>query len=203
LIVVWIISAYRGRARRKESRQIITELNQRTAELAQHRAELETERRKLRDEKAKVENTTTALVALSQHVLGLCDDKVHDANSLDWSGAVAASERADRCAREALSHHVTKAVYYDPNYPGSWMKASIAEQTRDFFVNRWFVEKDAQQLKHWINQLLQDGEHAFPGRGRLTPEQEHVRQLERENKILRQERDILKKAVAIFSHPRK
>ena len=45
-------------------------------------------------------------------------------------------------------------------------------------------------------------EHAFPGHGRLTPEQERIRQLERENEILRQERDILKKAVAIFSHPK-
>ena len=51
-------------------------------------------------------------------------------------------------------------------------------------------------LYRWKKKFAQDGKHAFPGRGRLTPEQEHVRQLERENKILRQERDILKKAMA-------
>ena len=33
-------------------------------------------------------------------------------------------------------------------------------------------------------------------------EREQIRQLKRENEILRQERDILKKAVAIFSQPR-
>ncbi len=33
------------------------------------------------------------------------------------------------------------------------------------------------------------------------PEQEEVRRLKQENMILRQERDILKKAVAIFSNP--
>ena len=33
------------------------------------------------------------------------------------------------------------------------------------------------------------------------PEQEKMRQLEKENAILRQERDILKKAVAITSTP--
>jgi transposase len=45
------------------------------------------------------------------------------------------------------------------------------------------------------------GQQAFPGQGRVAPEQERIRELERENEILRQERDILKKAVAIFSHP--
>jgi transposase len=56
-------------------------------------------------------------------------------------------------------------------------------------------------LYRWKQKLAEEGENAFPGHGRLTPEQEHVRQLEREVEILRQERDILKKAVAIFSHP--
>jgi transposase len=51
--------------------------------------------------------------------------------------------------------------------------------------------------------MADEGENAFPGHGRLAPDQERIRQLERENKILRQERDILKKAVAIFSHPNK
>jgi transposase len=58
-------------------------------------------------------------------------------------------------------------------------------------------------LARWKRKLAEEGEHAFPGHGRLTPDQERVHQLERENQILRQERDILKKAVAIFSHPRK
>jgi transposase len=54
-------------------------------------------------------------------------------------------------------------------------------------------------LWRWKRQLVADGEDAFPGHGRLTPEQERLRKLERENEILRQERDILKKAIAIFS----
>jgi transposase len=56
-------------------------------------------------------------------------------------------------------------------------------------------------LSRWKREQTKNGEHAFPGQGRLLPEQEHLRQLERENEILRQERDILKKALAIFSHP--
>jgi transposase len=56
-------------------------------------------------------------------------------------------------------------------------------------------------LTRWKKKYADDGEDAFPGRGRLTPEKERIRQLERENEILRQERDILKKAVTIFSQP--
>ena len=56
-------------------------------------------------------------------------------------------------------------------------------------------------LCRWKQKFAADGENAFPGHGRLSPDQERMRQLEREIKILRQERDILKKAVAIFSHP--
>ena len=58
-------------------------------------------------------------------------------------------------------------------------------------------------LSRWRKKFAEEGEQAFPGHGRLTPEQERLRQLERENEILRQERDILKKAVAIFSHPKR
>ena len=56
-------------------------------------------------------------------------------------------------------------------------------------------------LTRWKAKFAAKGEDAFPGHGRLAPDQERLRQLERENEILRQERDILKKAVAIFSHP--
>ena len=56
-------------------------------------------------------------------------------------------------------------------------------------------------LSRWKRARVREGEQAFPGHGRLTSEREHIQQLERENEILRQERDILKKAVAIFSQP--
>jgi transposase-like protein len=56
-------------------------------------------------------------------------------------------------------------------------------------------------LGRWKKKLQKNGQDAFPGRGRQRPEQEEVRRLKQENRILRQERDILKKAVAIFSTP--
>ena len=54
-------------------------------------------------------------------------------------------------------------------------------------------------LYTWRKQLEQEGEQAFPGKGRLKAEDEYVRGLERELAIVQQERDILKKALAIFT----
>jgi transposase len=56
-------------------------------------------------------------------------------------------------------------------------------------------------LSRWKQKYLSDGESAFPGHGRLPPEEDELRQLRRELAVVRQERDILKKAVAIFSRP--
>ena len=54
-------------------------------------------------------------------------------------------------------------------------------------------------ISRWKRQLKLDGENAFPGKGNLKPQDEEVRNLRREVEKLRRERDILKKAVAIFS----
>lgn len=57
-------------------------------------------------------------------------------------------------------------------------------------------------LQRWVRELKDHGvQSAFPGSGRLKPEEEHIRKLERDNEVLRGERDILKKALAIFSSP--
>jgi transposase len=54
----------------------------------------------------------------------------------------------------------------------------------------------------WRHQLNQQQTEAFPGRGRLPATEERLRQLERENAILREERDILKKAISVFTPKR-
>lgn len=54
-------------------------------------------------------------------------------------------------------------------------------------------------LGRWRRQLAQDPTEAFPGKGHLKSQDEELRRLRRENEILRQERDILKKALGIFS----
>ena len=54
-------------------------------------------------------------------------------------------------------------------------------------------------LNRWKKEAQEAGTDAFPGSGHMTAEASELKQLERENSILRQERDILKKAVAIFA----
>jgi transposase len=54
-------------------------------------------------------------------------------------------------------------------------------------------------LGRWKKDWEQDCEVAFPGKGHLKPEEAELRRLRRENERLRMERDILKKAAALFS----
>jgi transposase len=55
------------------------------------------------------------------------------------------------------------------------------------------------QISAWEKSLNRDKEQAFPGTGHQVERDAELRRLKRENEILRQERDILKKAMAIFS----
>src|SRR6266571_1898713 len=54
-------------------------------------------------------------------------------------------------------------------------------------------------LYHWSKQLADQGEQAFPGSGHQTAQEEEIRRLKQELEVTRQERDILKKVVSIFS----
>lgn len=64
------------------------------------------------------------------------------------------------------------------------------------------LDLDPKLLRRWREALEQEGEEAFPGKGRLKPDEEELRRLHREIDRLREEREILKKALAIFSGPR-
>ena len=54
-------------------------------------------------------------------------------------------------------------------------------------------------LHHWCKQVADQGQQAFVGSGHQTPPEEDLRRLKRELEVTRQERDLLKKAFAIFS----
>jgi transposase len=58
-------------------------------------------------------------------------------------------------------------------------------------------------LYKWVRQFGDNPEEAFPGKGKQTSEAEQLRLLKREVQRLRMERDILKKAMAIFSQEKK
>jgi transposase len=71
----------------------------------------------------------------------------------------------------------------------------ITEVARDLGIDRHLIH-------NWRAQYLRDGNHAFPGKGHQRPAEEELRRLKKELADVSQERDILKKALAIFSkHP--
>lgn len=69
---------------------------------------------------------------------------------------------------------------------------SIAETARNLGVNQ-------SMLGRWVREQRAAGTDAFPGEGRMTPEQDELHRLRAENKRLKMERDILKKATAFFA----
>ena len=54
-------------------------------------------------------------------------------------------------------------------------------------------------LNRWIREYEADNEHAFPGLGKLKEPDEELRRLRKELADMKMERDILKKALSIFS----
>ena len=58
-------------------------------------------------------------------------------------------------------------------------------------------------LHSWVDAHQRDGKEAFPGKGHLKPSDAEMAELRKELAIVREERDILKKALGIFSSVRK
>ncbi len=71
---------------------------------------------------------------------------------------------------------------------------NVAQAARDLGIHE-------SVLHRWKNQVAEYANEAFPGNGKLSSEAETIRQLRRENEILRQEREILKKTLSIFAQP--
>jgi len=71
---------------------------------------------------------------------------------------------------------------------------SKVEAARSLGVN-------ANMLRRWVKEYEADETQAqaFRGNGKLTPEQEELRRLRAENRQLKLEREILKKATAFFA----
>ena len=87
---------------------------------------------------------------------------------------------------------------YDPEFKKEAVRLvleegiPLARVSRDLGINE-------NMLHRWKSQYLEDPVDAFPGKGYLKPQDEELRRLRRELDDVRQERDILKKALAIFS----
>ena len=72
----------------------------------------------------------------------------------------------------------------------------VAAVARELGINE-------NSLHRWKTQLADQGDHAFVGTGNLSPEQGELRRLRRELADVTEERDILKKAIAVFSDRKK
>ena len=58
-------------------------------------------------------------------------------------------------------------------------------------------------LRTWKRKHKEDPTGSFPGKGHVKPQDEELRRLQKENANLKEDREILKKALAIFSkHPK-
>jgi transposase len=58
-------------------------------------------------------------------------------------------------------------------------------------------------LRTWKRKYKEDPAGSFPGKGHLKPQDEEFKKLQKENTSLREDKEILKKALAIFSkHPK-
>ena len=53
-------------------------------------------------------------------------------------------------------------------------------------------------LRRWVREHRDLEDNAFKGHGKLSVEQEEIRRLKEENKRLKMEKEILKKATAFF-----
>lgn len=69
---------------------------------------------------------------------------------------------------------------------------TVASVARDLGI-------DPNLLYRWKQELSSEKNDAFPGKGRLGPQEEELRRLRRELEQAKEDREILKKALAFFS----
>ena len=90
---------------------------------------------------------------------------------------------------------------YDTEFKRNAVRLADSSEKGDSVVERELgVYQGA--IGTWRRALREDSEAAFPCTGHMKPQEEEIRCLRRELEDVRQERDILKKAVAIFTKNR-
>jgi transposase len=75
---------------------------------------------------------------------------------------------------------------------GEGLAVSSRSVARDLEISR-------NLLYRWKRQVEAEPTDAFPGHGRMKPEQEELQRLRRELATVREERDFLKKTIAFFA----
>ena len=84
-------------------------------------------------------------------------------------------------------------------YPEEFKREAVrlAEERGNFTVVARDLGINQSMIRRWKSSLESDAVEPFPGKGH--PANEEVAQLQRENARLREDNEILKKAVGIFS----
>jgi transposase len=91
---------------------------------------------------------------------------------------------------------------YDPEFKREAVRLaeesekSVAQVARDLGIHR-------NVLYRWRKELIEGAQEAFPGQGKFKASDEEMRRLKRDLEIVRQERDILKKALVFFAEESK
>ena len=76
-------------------------------------------------------------------------------------------------------------------------KMRASQVARDLGVSTSAISK-------WVLDFKKHGNGAFPGKGLLAPQDDELRKLQKENRRLTMERDLLKKTIVFFAeHDRK
>ena len=71
---------------------------------------------------------------------------------------------------------------------------TLLEVEKELGITPGLLGKWKDELNHQANK-----EEAFPGNGRLSDTEARIRQLERENALLKQDKEILKKVLTMYS----
>jgi len=93
---------------------------------------------------------------------------------------------------------MSKQKKFDPAYKLEVCKtvesghATVAEMSRETGISE-------NTLYTWMKRYRENRDKAFVGSGRVLPENEEMVRLRREDKDLREENEILKKAAAYFA----
>ena len=87
---------------------------------------------------------------------------------------------------------------YSPEYKGQVCKRTIEGGEK---VSQISIELDLHEntIYSWLNSYRTRNGMAFVGSGNIKPEEAEMKRLQRENKELREEVEILKKAAAYFA----
>jgi transposase len=108
-------------------------------------------------------------------------------NLYDWKGGVHMGERNRHFTREFKLTAVQLVT--EKGMP-------VGKVARDLDIH-------PNLLHLWRRNFLKDGDKAFTGKGRVKPENAEIRKLRKDLEKAREERDILKKALAVFSKQNK